>query len=123
MTSTTAVPAQIISIPSTRRSVARWMLSFLGFPLGGLAAWLLTGPVTDPTSAVTGGLVTGAVLGAAQAWALRAERRTVLSWTLKVEQQIAPNTSLTIGYIGSHGFHQVLSEDQNEPAFTTEASV
>ncbi|HEY6413523.1 MAG TPA: TonB-dependent receptor [Edaphobacter sp.] len=40
---------------------------------------------------------------------------TVLSWYFKVEQQIAPNTSLTVGYIGSHGYHQILSEDQNEP--------
>ena len=41
---------------------------------------------------------------------------TVLAWTLKVEQQIAPATSLTIGYVGSHGYHQILSEDQNTPA-------
>jgi len=40
---------------------------------------------------------------------------TVLTWYLKVEQQLAPNTSLTVGYIGSHGYHQILSEDQNEP--------
>ncbi len=40
---------------------------------------------------------------------------TVLSWYFKVEQQLAPNTSLTVGYIGSHGYHQILSEDQNEP--------
>jgi hypothetical protein len=56
------------------------MISFLGFPVGGLAAWLLMGPVTDTTSAVTGGLLTGAVLGAAQAWALRADRRQALTW-------------------------------------------
>ncbi len=40
---------------------------------------------------------------------------TVLSWTLRAEQQIAPNTSLTIGYVGSHGYHQILSADLNEP--------
>jgi hypothetical protein len=40
-----------------------------------------------------------------------------LSWTIKIEQQLAPNTSLTIGYVGSHAYHQILSEDQNEPAF------
>ncbi len=40
---------------------------------------------------------------------------TVLTWYFKVEQQLAPNTSLTVGYIGSHGYHQILSEDQNEP--------
>jgi len=45
---------------------------------------------------------------------------TVLAWTLRVEQQIAPNTSLTIGYVGSHGYHQILSEDLNEPASVVE---
>ena len=44
---------------------------------------------------------------------------TVLAYTLKVEQQIAPSTSLTIAYVGSHGYHQILSLDQNEPASIT----
>ena len=39
----------------------------------------------------------------------------VLSWSLHIEQQIAANISLTVGYVGSHGYHQILSEDQNEP--------
>ena len=43
----------------------------------------------------------------------------VLSWNLKVEQQFTSNTSLTLAYIGSHGYHQILSEDQNEPATVT----
>ncbi|MDW5264253.1 MAG: TonB-dependent receptor [Edaphobacter sp.] len=44
---------------------------------------------------------------------------TVLSWNLRVEQQLAPNTSLTLGYVGSHGYHQILSADLNEPVTTT----
>ena len=44
---------------------------------------------------------------------------TVLAWTVKIEQQIAPATSLTIGYVGSHGYHQILSEDQNTPPTVT----
>lgn len=43
---------------------------------------------------------------------------TVTSWSLQIEQQIAPNTSLTIGYIGSHGYNQILSADLNQPAST-----
>ncbi|HZD77103.1 MAG TPA: carboxypeptidase-like regulatory domain-containing protein, partial [Acidobacteriaceae bacterium] len=42
---------------------------------------------------------------------------STLAWTLKVEQQIAPQTSLTLAYIGSHSYHQILSLDENEPAF------
>jgi hypothetical protein len=40
---------------------------------------------------------------------------TVLAWTFKIEQEIAPQTSLTVAYVGSHGYHQILSEDQNTP--------
>jgi hypothetical protein len=40
---------------------------------------------------------------------------TILSWTFKVEQQIAPDTSLSVGYVGSHGYHEMLSLDANEP--------
>ena len=40
---------------------------------------------------------------------------TVLEWSLRVEQQVAPRTSLTLGYVGSHSYHQILSEDMNEP--------
>ncbi len=42
---------------------------------------------------------------------------STLAWTLKVEQQVAPQTSLTLAYIGSHSYHQILSQDENEPAF------
>lgn len=40
---------------------------------------------------------------------------TVISWNLKVEQQIAKGTSLGVGYVGSHGYHELLSLDANEP--------
>jgi hypothetical protein len=43
---------------------------------------------------------------------------TVESWTLEVEQQLSADTSLTVGYIGSHGYHGLLSEDANLPAPT-----
>jgi hypothetical protein len=40
----------------------------------------------------------------------------VVSYTLSIEQQLDRATSLAIGYVGSHGYQQILSEDQNEPA-------
>ncbi len=43
---------------------------------------------------------------------------TVLSYTFKIEQQLASNTSVSIGYVGSHGYHEMLSADVNEPAPT-----
>ncbi len=42
----------------------------------------------------------------------------VISWSLRVEQQLAARTSLTVGYVASHSYHQILSEDMNEPAPT-----
>ncbi|MGI4827942.1 MAG: carboxypeptidase regulatory-like domain-containing protein [Janthinobacterium lividum] len=41
----------------------------------------------------------------------------VVAYTLRLEQQLARSTSLTVGYIGSHAYHQILSADLNEPAF------
>jgi hypothetical protein len=43
---------------------------------------------------------------------------TVVSWSLKVEQELSAKTSITIGYIGSHGYHGLLSVDANLPAAT-----
>jgi hypothetical protein len=39
----------------------------------------------------------------------------VESWSLKIEQQLSSNTSLGVGYIGSHGYHELLSVDANLP--------
>ncbi len=43
---------------------------------------------------------------------------TVNSWTLKIEQQLSPATSLSVGYIGSHGYHEILVLDKNVPVPT-----
>src|SRR6266849_2932328 len=40
---------------------------------------------------------------------------TVESWSLKVEQQLSANASLGVSYIGSHGYHELLSVDANLP--------
>ena len=43
---------------------------------------------------------------------------TVESWSLKIEQQLAPNTTVSVGYVGSHGYHELLSADANLPIGT-----
>jgi hypothetical protein len=50
---------------------------------------------------------------------------TVLTWSLRIEQQIAPHTSLNVGYVGFHADRQILSEDMNEPvpSFTASGQV
>src|SRR5256884_8927356 len=40
---------------------------------------------------------------------------TVESYSLKIEQQVTPSTSFAIGYVGSHGYHGLLSIDANVP--------
>jgi hypothetical protein len=40
---------------------------------------------------------------------------TVISYSLRIQQQLSPNTSLTIGYVGSHGYHELIGIDANEP--------
>jgi len=42
----------------------------------------------------------------------------VLSWSLKVEQQLSSKASIGIGYIGSHSYHELLSVDANLPTPT-----
>jgi hypothetical protein len=41
---------------------------------------------------------------------------TLISWSLRLQQQLSPNTSLTLGYVGSHGYHELIGVDANEPA-------
>jgi hypothetical protein len=43
---------------------------------------------------------------------------TVESWSLKIEQELSANTSLGVSYIGSHGYHELLSADANLPTPT-----
>ena len=43
---------------------------------------------------------------------------TVESWTLKIERQLFSSTTLGVGYVGSHGYHELLSLDANLPAPT-----
>jgi hypothetical protein len=44
---------------------------------------------------------------------------TVISYSLKIEREITPNTSLSVGYVGSHGSHELLSIDTNIPPTVT----
>ncbi len=39
---------------------------------------------------------------------------TLISWSLRVDRELSPNTSLTIGYVGSHGYHELIGVDANE---------
>jgi Carboxypeptidase regulatory-like domain len=40
---------------------------------------------------------------------------TLISWSLRVERELSLRTSLALGYIGSHGYHELIGIDGNEP--------
>ena len=40
---------------------------------------------------------------------------TLISYSLKVQQELSPNTVLSVGYVGSHGYHEIVSLNDNEP--------
>jgi hypothetical protein len=37
------------------------------------------------------------------------------TWNFSIQQELTPNTSFTIGYVGTHGFHELIGVDANEP--------
>ena len=67
--------------PSWRRAAARWIVTFAGFPAGGFTAMLLVGPVDTIATALAGGLITGTILGAVQAWGLGRSGPGAVRWT------------------------------------------
>ena len=40
---------------------------------------------------------------------------TLISWSFRIQQELSANTALTLGYIGSHGYHEIIGVDANEP--------
>jgi Carboxypeptidase regulatory-like domain len=40
---------------------------------------------------------------------------TLISWSFRIEQELTPNTVLRVGYVGSHGYHEIIGIDANEP--------
>ena len=62
------------------RVALRWLPTFLGFPLGGLTAELVVGPIDGLGPAVAGGAITGAILGAVQAWGMGSNGPPARDW-------------------------------------------
>ncbi|HKE21894.1 MAG TPA: carboxypeptidase-like regulatory domain-containing protein [Bryobacteraceae bacterium] len=40
---------------------------------------------------------------------------SLISWSVRLEQALTPNTKFTVGYVGSHGYHELIGIDANEP--------
>jgi hypothetical protein len=99
--------------------VHRALLDALDYRLDQTAPFNTTLSFSNVTVNQLPSLATGTVSGSGQISPSNVQpdiqTPTVLAWTFKIEQQIDRATSLTVGYVGSHGYHQILSEDQNTP--------
>jgi hypothetical protein len=40
---------------------------------------------------------------------------TVISYSLTIERELSPNTSVSVGYVGNHGYHELVGVDTNAP--------
>jgi hypothetical protein len=70
------------------------MLAFLGFPIGGLLAFVLVGSVEGVVSGALGGALTGALIGVAQWLVLRRYLRVGLAWIAATALGVAIGNAL-----------------------------
>lgn len=82
------------------RQWARWIAGFVGFPIAGLAARAVAGPIDSWGAAATGGLAAGAALGFVQTLARgdRGERR--LRWVSASAFGMAAGLAAGAGAVG-----------------------
>jgi len=81
-----------VTAPLTRRWWA-WPVLLVSFPLSGLAASLLLGPVTTVPAAVVGGSLVGIVIGATSSLALRTR---LPRWTAATALGLAVGTVASV---------------------------
>lgn len=65
---------------------------------------LITGPNPSPTAKLVPGGVQPDL-----------RTPTLISYSLRLEQELGANTSFKISYVGSHGYHELIGIDANEP--------
>lgn len=78
----------------------RWLLTFLGFPIGGALAYAVVRSANTPLSSAVGGLITGAALGLAQWLVLRTQLPLGPGWIAATALGLAvglPASLLAVG--------------------------
>lgn len=86
---------------SNKRFWPLWLPTFLGFPIGGLIASLLVGPVQTPFAALVGGAVAGTFIGLAQWLALHRLYGVTWLWSLASSLGMAVGLGLGVSLIGT----------------------
>jgi hypothetical protein len=84
----------------TTRIALRWLPTFAGFPLGGLVAELIAGPVDGLGAALLAGAVTGVVLGAVQAWGMGSNGPPAREWIVATTAGLAVGLALGSAAVG-----------------------
>lgn len=77
----------------------RWLPTFVGFPIGGLLAHLIAGPVDGTAAALGAGAISGVILGAAQAWGLGWTGTDARRWTIATSLGFAGGIALGAGVV------------------------
>lgn len=84
--------------------------------VGALSSIVPITPGVQPPASCTGGPnvpIAGCSVFAPQGIQADAKTPTVQEWNLTIEQHLSSNTVLRVAYVGSHGYHGLLSLDPN----------
>jgi len=81
--------------------VGRWLLAFLGFPIGGSITYLVIGAVDDPLKGLAGGAIAGVILGGAQWLALRKSHPVETRWIVVTSAGLAAGVGLSTAVFGT----------------------
>ncbi len=89
-----------VALPK-RNWVVGWVITFLGFPLGGLLVTLVIGPLTTPVQGILGGALAGLVIGAAEWLALRRRLPLAPLWIAATAAGMAIGVGLSMALFGA----------------------
>jgi hypothetical protein len=85
-----------------------WALAFLGFPLGGLLASVVVGPITTAVRAGIGGAIAGAVLGLIQWLVMKGQIPVSFWWIVASCAGMALGQAMSVAFLGSETSGNVL---------------
>ncbi|MGA2716842.1 MAG: carboxypeptidase-like regulatory domain-containing protein [Bryobacteraceae bacterium] len=80
---------------------------------GALLPLLPVTPGTQPPPSCGPGVATPCTTYAPSGVQPNAQTPTVEEWNFRIEQQLTENTALRVAYVGSHGYHGMVSVDPN----------
>jgi hypothetical protein len=105
-----ALAFQLNSVPDPNNDFANGSISYQG-KLPTILSTNLAQPITAQCG--TPGAPANCTKYAPQGVQANAKTPTLEKWNLAIEQQLTRTMSVRIGYVGSFGYHQVISEDPN----------